>query len=97
VKYRFVYEYDFGDSWEHELVVEQVLPPEPGATVPICLTGKRACPPEDVGGIWSYADFLEALRDPEHAEHEEYTEWIGGEFDPEAFDNEAVNRELQRH
>ena len=60
---RFVYEYDFGDSWEHKIVVEKVLPPEPGARYPVCLTGKRV-PPEDVGGIWGYAEFVEAIRDP---------------------------------
>jgi Plasmid pRiA4b ORF-3-like protein len=59
-------------------------------------TGKRACPPEDCGGVWGYASFLEALHDPEHPEHEEMLEWIGGEFDPEAFDLDEVNVELQR-
>ena len=95
-KDRFIYEYDFGDSWEHELVVEKVLVPEFGVQYPVCLTGKRACPPEDVGGIWSYDEFLEALGDPTHPEHEMYTEWIGGAFDPEAFNIEAVNQELRR-
>ncbi len=93
-KFKFRYEYDFGDSWEHVLEVEKVLPPEPGVHYPRCLTGKRACPPEDVGGIWSYPDFLEAIRDPEHPEHDEMLEWIGGSFDPEAFDLEDVNDQL---
>ena len=96
VKDRFVYEYDFGGSWEHELVVEKVLVPESGVQYPVCLTGKRACPPEDVGGIWSYDDFLEAIGDPAHPEHEMYTDWIGGTFDPDAFSIEAVNQELRR-
>ena len=93
-KFRFTYEYDFGDSWEHLLVVEKILPPEPGVHYPRCLAGKRACPPEDVGGIWAYPQFLEAIRDPEHPQHEELLDWVGGEFDPEAFDLEAVNRKL---
>ncbi|MGE5601459.1 MAG: plasmid pRiA4b ORF-3 family protein [Nitrososphaerales archaeon] len=93
-KSRFRYEYDFGDSWEHDLLVEKILPPERGVTYPRCLTGKRACPPEDVGGIWGYANFLEAMQDSAHPAHEEYLEWIGGEFDSEAFDLEAVNLAL---
>src|SRR5919108_5111185 len=65
-----------------------------GSATPVCLTGKRACPPEDCGGIWGYAGFLEAMHDPQHPEHEEMLEWAGGEFDPEAFDLDEVNREL---
>jgi hypothetical protein len=94
-KHKFIYEYDFGDSWEHVILVEKVLPPEPGATYPSCIKGRRARPPEDVGGIWGYADFLEAIRDPSHPEHESYVEWIGGEFDPEAFDLDEVNAALR--
>lgn len=92
---RFIYEYDFGDSWEHVLLVEKVLPPEAGVTYPMCVKGKRACPPEDVGGVWGYGDFLEAIRDPNHPEHDEYLEWVGGEFDPEAFELEAANEALR--
>jgi hypothetical protein len=91
---RLVYEYDFGDGWEHDLLVEKVLEPEPGATYPVCLKGRRACPPEDVGGIWGYAEFLQILGDPDHPEYEERLEWIGGEFDPEEFDVEDVNAAL---
>jgi Plasmid pRiA4b ORF-3-like protein len=85
-KFKFIYEYDFGDSWEHELLIEKMLPVEDGKTYPVCLTGKRACPPEDCGGIWGYSDFLEAIQDPAHPEHDERLEWVGGEFDPAAFD-----------
>jgi hypothetical protein len=94
-KHRFAYEYDFGDGWDHAVLVEKVLPPEPGATYPVCIAGKRACPPEDCGGIWGYADFLEAISDPDHEEHDSMLEWIGGEFDPEAFDLAEVNRRLR--
>jgi hypothetical protein len=95
-KAKFHYEYDFGDGWDHELRIEKVLPFEAGKRYPVCLTGKRACPPEDCGGIWGYADFLDAIHDPQHPEHEAMLEWIGGEFDPEAFDLDEVNRDLQR-
>jgi len=66
-----------------------------GKRYPVCLTGKRACPPEDCGGIWGYAGFLEAIQDPRHPEHEDMLEWVGGEFDPEAFDLDEVNTALQ--
>jgi hypothetical protein len=95
VKARFIYEYDFGDSWEHELVVEKILPPEQGVQYPRCLEGQRACPPDDVGGVWGYQDFLKAIHDPRHPEHEDMLEWIGGKFDPEAFDLRGVNGALQ--
>jgi len=91
---KFRYEYDFGDSWLHRVQVEKVLPPELDWDYPVCIKGRRACPPEDVGGIWGYYHFLEAIQDPEHEEHEEYLEWVGGEFDPEAFDLEETNRAL---
>ena len=94
--FAFTYEYDFGDSWAHELLVEQIVPPQEGARYPVCLAGERACPPEDVGGIWGYEVFREAIRDPDHPEHESYVEWIGGVFDPEIFDLDAVNAALRR-
>ena len=69
---RIVYEYDFGDSWQHEIFLEKILEPEPNVAYPRCIEGARACPPEDVGGIWGYADFLEAISDPNHESHAEY-------------------------
>ncbi len=90
----FVYEYDFGDCWEHVLEVEKILDREPGQQYPVCVTGRRATPPEDAGGIWGYEEYLEALADPDHPEHEMYLEWRG-EFDPEAFHLEAVNAALR--
>ena len=92
---RFRYEYDFGDDWVHTLLVEKILPPEPGQQYPVCVKGKRAGPPEDVGGIWGYYGFLEAIQNPDHPEHEMYLEWIGGEFDPEEFDLEETNEILR--
>ena len=94
-KATFIYEYDFGDSWTHELLVEEIVPPGE-QKYPVCLAGERACPPEDVGGVWGYEGFLEAIRDPDHPDHEDYIEWIGGNFDSEAFDLEAVNAALRR-
>jgi len=93
---RFTYQYDFGDDWEHEIVIEKTLTPEPKAKYPRCVEGKRACPPEDCGGAYGYEAFLEAIHDRHHAEHEEMLEWVGGKFNPEAFDKTRVNRELQR-
>lgn len=95
-KMKFLYEYDFGDSWQHEVVLEKVLPPAESVRYPVCLAGARACPPEDCGGVAGYERLLENLRNPEHERYEEITEWLGGEFDPEAFDLERVNRELKR-
>jgi hypothetical protein len=94
-KTRFTYEYDFGDSWQHEIVLEKTLEPEPDVGYPRCVEGERACPPEDCGGVWGYAEFLEAIADPKHESHEDMLEWIGGKFDPEKFDLDAVNRELR--
>ena len=69
---RLSYEYDFGDSWDHTLLVEKILPSQESVRYPVCLKGKRACPPEDEGGVWGYENFLEAIRNPDHDEHEEY-------------------------
>lgn len=86
----FGYEYDFGDSWEHKISVEKILPSAAG-TAAICLEGARACPPEDCGGFWGYADLLKILKNPKHPEHKDRKEWIGGAFDPDAFDKGKIN------
>jgi len=95
-KQKLSYEYDFGDSWTHEVLLEKVLAPEPGVSYPRCTAGNRACPPEDCGGVWGYADLLEAIGDPKHEQHDESLEWVGGEFDPEQFDVAEVNAALRR-
>lgn len=92
----FSYLYDFGDGWNHELAVEEILPLSAAVTYPRCLAGARACPPEDVGSISGYKEFLEVIQDPEHPEHEMYLTWIGGSFDPEKFDLETVNVALEQ-
>ena len=98
-KEKLIYLYDFGDGWEHEVVLEKILPFETSATLPICLKGRRACPPEDIGGIGGYMMFLDAISDPAHAEHEVMLEWIAedveGPFDQETFDLAEVNQLLQ--
>jgi len=94
-KDRFLYEYDFGDSWYHEVRVEKVLPREQQKKYPVCLAGKRACPPEDCGGLWGYYDLLEAIQNADHPDHEQVLEWVGGEYDPEEFDIDEVNRRLK--
>lgn len=93
---KLIYEYDFGDGWEHELKVEKAFAGEPKARYPRCTEGRLACPPEDCGGPWGYEHLLDVLRDPKHEEHEEMREWIGGDFDPEAFDLDEINRMLKR-
>ena len=91
---RFTLLYDFGDGWEHEVVVEKILPREPSQRLPCCLAGERARPPEDCGGPWGYQDFLEAIGDPKHEERDAMLEWVGGAFDPEVFDLAALNKRL---
>ncbi len=93
-KDRMGYEYDFGDSWEHDIVLEEILPPQPEGCYPVILSGKRACPPEDVGGIPGYSHLLEVLAKPRHPEHREMLEWVGGAFDPERFDAREANLAL---
>jgi hypothetical protein len=95
-KFKFDYMYDMGDGWDHQILVEKVLPPDPEVRYPICIKGKRACPPEDCGGIWGYGDFLEIIKDPKHPDHRSMLEWIGGEFDSEAFDLEETNQRLKQ-
>lgn len=96
-KMKFHYEYDFGDSWEHTILVEEILPAQKGVQYPRCVAGKRACPPEDVGGVAGYEEFLAAIADPRHEEHEEYLTWIGGAFDPEEFDLDEINTTLPNY
>ena len=93
--FKFFYEYDFGDSWEHTILVEAILPVEKGAFYPRCIEGKRACPPEDVGGVRGYEDFRKVIANPKDPEYEEMLEWLGVKFDPERFNLERVNEALR--
>jgi hypothetical protein len=93
-----VYEYDFGDSWEHLIEVEDELPVDSvDSRVPHCVGGERACPPEDCGGVSGYERLLAAVRDPDDEEHDEYRTWAGRRFDPEALDVDRINRRLSRY
>lgn len=89
------WDYDFGDGWEHNIVVEAIEPADPAIAYPRCVTGRRACPPEDCGGSWGYANLLEAIADPSHEEHAELTDWIGSSFDPEYFDADETTEDMQ--
>ena len=91
-----IYEYDFGDSWMHKVTLEKILPFDTTHQLPRCVKGKRACPPEDIGGFWGYQEFLSAWTDPEHPEHEEMRDWAGEYFHgPEWFDVDEVNSILE--
>lgn len=85
------YVYDFGDCWKHEVQLEKAIPREAGVEYPVCLEGKRACPPEDCGGVWGYQHLLHVLADPEHEEFAELSEWVPEDFDPDVFDVEEAN------
>lgn len=93
---RFRYVYDFGDDWEHELVVERVLNVARNTKYPACIDGERACPPEDCGGVWGYYDMLQTIDDPGDPDYEDVVEWLGEGFDPESFDIRQVNASLQK-
>jgi hypothetical protein len=100
--FEFIYEYDFGDSWAHTVQIEAILPLHPSTgsgrvQYPVCLEGKRACPPEDIGGVWGYADLLKIFTNPKHPEHNDMLEEFGEEFDPEFFDIEVVNLGLRQY
>src|SRR3989338_1773008 len=89
------YSYDFGDSWDHSIVVEKIMEKTENK-VPICIDGEMACPPEDCGGIYSYAGLIPIITNKHHPEHKETIEWLGREFKPEKFDIDTVNKHLQR-
>jgi hypothetical protein len=91
----FIYEYDFGDSWEHHVTVERLVRLPRGIQRAVCLDGENACPPEDCGGSGGYADLLNVLADTSHPDHSGLLEWAGGPIDPSAFDVVAANVALQ--
>ncbi len=90
-KKKIIYEYDFGDSWEHTITLSKVLVNDKNIDYAVCLKGQRNCPPEDCGGPWGYENFLAAISNKKNPEHKEMLEWVGGDFDSEEFDLEHVN------
>lgn len=90
---KFTYTYDFGDDWEHDVKVRSISPTAEPLKVAFCVYGERACPPEDCGSVPGYEELCAALPDPQHPEHKHWIEWIG-DYDPEAFDCDGVNRWL---
>jgi len=97
-KSSMIYEYDFGDGWEHKITLEKILPYTKDTAVPVCLKGLRACPPEDCGGPYGYEDMLAILKEPGHPEYADVSEWFGGgDFDPDFFDIEETNGALKLH
>ncbi len=96
-KESLIYEYDFGDSWEHKILLEKILPDDGKTVLPVCIKGKRACPPEDCGGIWGYEELLQTISNVKHPEHEDMLEWLGGDFNPELFDLEGINEDLAEY
>jgi hypothetical protein len=92
----FKYLYDFGDGWEHTIGIERVTDPVPGIAYPRLIEAVGRCPPEDVGGPWGYGEFLEAIADPDHEEHAERLEWIGGPFDPTDPDIEGLAQAVNK-
>jgi Plasmid pRiA4b ORF-3-like protein len=91
-KDQIVYEYDFGDGWEHLVEVKKVLEPETGKKYPLLVGGAMACPPEDCGGIWGYMDMVETMKKKKGPEYEHLLEWLGEDFDPAAFDINEINK-----
>ena len=88
------YMYDFGDSWEHKITLQKILPYDRTVRLPACVGGRRRCPPEDCGGVWGYYEMLEILKDPNARDHDHMKEWIGEHFDPEVFSAQAVDMVL---
>jgi hypothetical protein len=95
-RFSFEYEYDFGDSWLHEVLFEGCLRADPAVRYPLCLEGERACPPEDVGGTSGYRECMKVIANRDHSERIEYLDWVGGWFDPAEFDPELATKMMKR-
>ena len=95
-KSKILYEYDFGDSWNHDIILEKIIKEEDTGQIPRCIKGKRNCPPEDCGGTWGYNDLLLTISNPKHEDYESMMEWLGGNFDPEHFDIDEINNNLRQ-
>ncbi|MFV0446360.1 MAG: plasmid pRiA4b ORF-3 family protein, partial [Planctomycetaceae bacterium] len=94
-KFELQYEYDFGDGWLHKIKLESVSGAQPDVRYPRCVEGAQACPPEDIGGVWGFAEFVEAITNPQHERYDEFMEWIGP-FNPNQFDAVKTTRSMRR-
>jgi hypothetical protein len=94
LKQKITYTYDFGDSWDHEILVEKFLNQEKGIDYPVCIKGKNNCPPEDCGGLWGFYSLLEIINDKKHPEREKTLGWLGKDYDPKHFNLEEINERL---
>lgn len=93
---RFTYVYDMGDSWEHAIKIETILPADPTTAYPRLIDGALRCPPEDVGGVPGFYAFLEAITDPRHPDHDDHGDWYGRTFDPNDIDADRIHKALAR-
>lgn len=94
-KQKFYYDYDFGDGWEHTIILEKILPRDNNSKYPVCIDGKRNCPPEDCGGVGGYEDMIEIISNPTKDGYDAMIEWLGDEYDPEEFEIEEINEMLK--
>jgi len=95
-KDKIIYEYDYGDSWEHEIILEKILNEEDVSVHPVCIKGKNYCPPENSGGAWGYMDMLKILKNPKHKDYKSFIDYYGEHFDPKEFDIDFVNELLEK-
>ena len=95
-KSKILYEYDFGDGWYHEIVLQKIIEDDEKGQIPRCIGGNRNCPPEDCGGIGGYIELLRTISNPKHEDYKSMMEWLGGEFDPEYFDIDNINKQLKQ-
>lgn len=93
---KIVYEYDFGDGWNHDIILEKIIKAEDNGQIPRCIKGKGNCPPEDCGGPYGYMELLKTISNPKHEDYESMMEWLGGEFDPDFFDINQINQQLKQ-
>ncbi len=89
------YEYDYGDSWIHTVLLEDILEKDVYPMYPLCLGGERHCPPEDCGGVWGYVDILNVLKNIKHPEYKHYKAWLGNKFNPDKFELDDINKSLR--
>ena len=95
-KSKILYEYDFGDSWNHDIILEKIVREEETGQIPRCTDGKRSCPPEDCGGTWGYIELLKTISNPKHEDYQSMMEWLDEKFDPDYFNINEINHDLKQ-